>query len=90
MLKAHRAIGCLTSIASAMFGLAALIPCRLALGRIDSDKIENENKNNDASVEGMGIETVKILNWRKHWEDLSFAVLNFLRKQTKIIYIIGL
>ena len=23
---------------------------------------------------------------RKHWEDLSFVVLNFLRKQTKIIY----
>ena len=62
MLKAHRAVDCLTSIAFAMFGLAALIPRRLALGRIDSDKIENENKNNDASVEGMGIETVKILN----------------------------
>ena len=27
---------------------------------------------------------------RKHWEDLSFVVLNFLRKQTKIIYIISL
>ena len=27
---------------------------------------------------------------RKHWEDLSFVVLNFLMKQTKIIYIIGL
>ena len=27
---------------------------------------------------------------RKHWEDLSFVVLNFLRKQIKIIYIIGL
>ena len=64
MLKAHCAIGCLTSIASAMFGLAALIRRRLASGRTDSDEIENENehKNNDASVEGMGIETVKILN----------------------------
>ena len=27
---------------------------------------------------------------RKHWEDLSSVVLNFLRKQTKIIYIISL
>ena len=64
MLKAHRAAGCLTSIASAMFGLVALIrPC-LASGRTDSDKIENENEheNDDASMEGMGIETVKILN----------------------------
>ncbi|KAK7844456.1 probable xyloglucan glycosyltransferase 12 [Quercus suber] len=62
MLKAHRAAGCLTSIASAMFGLAALIRRRLASGRTDSDEIENENEheheneNDDASVEGMGRE----------------------------------
>ena len=64
MLKAHRAAGCLTSIASAMFGLTALICSRFASGRTDFDEIENENEheNNDASVEGMGIETVKILN----------------------------
>ena len=64
MLKAHRAAGCLTSIASEMFGLIALIRPRLALGRTDSDEIENENEheNDDTSVEGMGIETVKILN----------------------------
>ena len=64
MLKAHRATSCLTSIASAMFDLAALIRRHLASGRTDSDEIENENEheNNDASVEGMGIETVKILN----------------------------
>ena len=59
MLKAHRAIDCLTSIASAMFGLTALIHRRLASGWTDYDEIKNEN--NDASVEGMGIETVKIL-----------------------------
>ena len=53
MLKAHRATSCLTSIAFAMFGLAALIHRHLTSGRIDSDEIENEN---DASVEGMGRE----------------------------------
>ena len=64
MLKAHCATGCLTSITSAMFGLAALIRRRLASGQTDSDEIKNENEheNNDASVEGMGIEIVKILN----------------------------
>ena len=59
MLKAHRAAGCLTSIASALFGLTALIRRHLALGRTDSDEIENENEHeheNDALVEGMGRE----------------------------------
>ena len=57
-LKAHCAAGCLTSIASAMFGLAALIRRHLASGRIDSDEIKNEteHENDDASVEGMGRE----------------------------------
>ena len=64
MLKAHRAAGCLTSIASAMFGLIALVRHRLASDRTDFDEIKNENEheNDDTSVEGMGIETVKILN----------------------------
>lgn len=59
MLKAHHAAGCLTSIASAMFGLAALIHRHLTSGRTDFNEIKNET--DDASVEGMGIETVKIL-----------------------------
>ena len=57
MLKAHRVAGCLTSIASALFGLATLIHRHLASGRIDFDEIENENEHeNDALVEGMGRE----------------------------------
>ena len=58
MLKAHCAASCLTSIASTMFGLAALIRRHLASSRTDFDEIENENKheNDDASVEGMGRE----------------------------------
>ncbi|XP_068656024.1 probable xyloglucan glycosyltransferase 12 [Aristolochia californica] len=45
LLKAHRAAGCLTSIASAMFGLAAAIRRRVASGRTDSD-IGNEGQEN--------------------------------------------
>ena len=57
MLKAHRVAGCLTSIASALFGLATLIHRHLASGRTDFDEIENENEHeNDALVEGMGRE----------------------------------
>ncbi|KAA8528436.1 hypothetical protein F0562_035791 [Nyssa sinensis] len=37
LLKAHKAAGCLTSIASAMFGLAAAIRRRVASGRTDAD-----------------------------------------------------
>ncbi|KAJ4965112.1 hypothetical protein NE237_016961 [Protea cynaroides] len=46
LLRAHRAAGCLTSIALAMFGLAAAVKRRLASGRTDSEigsEIENEN-----------------------------------------------
>ena len=101
MLKAHRAAGCLTSIAFAMFGLTALIRHRLALGRTNYDEIKNEN--DDASVEGMGIETVKILAQKELRLAQKFCLVrkkalgkfficsvNFLRKQTMFIYIIGL
>jgi hypothetical protein len=57
LLKAHRAAGCLTSIASAMFGLAALIRRRLASGRTDSDENENDNDDNDVVLaDGVGRE----------------------------------
>ncbi|XP_068653772.1 probable xyloglucan glycosyltransferase 12 [Aristolochia californica] len=45
LLKAHRAAGCLTSIASAMFGLAAAIRRRVASGRTDSDTGNDEQEN---------------------------------------------
>ncbi|GMN35911.1 hypothetical protein TIFTF001_005614 [Ficus carica] len=37
LLKAHRAAGCLTSIASATFGLASAVRRRIASGRTDSE-----------------------------------------------------
>ncbi|KAG9440657.1 hypothetical protein H6P81_020822 [Aristolochia fimbriata] len=45
LLKAHRAAGCLTSIASAMFGLAAAIRRRVASGKTDSDITNDEREN---------------------------------------------
>ncbi|XP_058080506.1 probable xyloglucan glycosyltransferase 9 [Magnolia sinica] len=44
LLKAHKAAGCLSSIASAAFGLAAVVRRRLASGRTDSEMAaESEN-----------------------------------------------
>ncbi|XP_020595929.1 probable xyloglucan glycosyltransferase 9 [Phalaenopsis equestris] len=41
LLKAHRAAGCLTSLASAVVGLASAIRRRVASGRTDSDSDES-------------------------------------------------
>ncbi|GMH17993.1 hypothetical protein Nepgr_019834 [Nepenthes gracilis] len=49
LLKAHRAAGCLSSIASAAFGFAATITRRVKAGRTDSDDpaAEFDNDNDD-------------------------------------------
>lgn len=51
LLKAHRAAGCLTSIGTAMFGLAAAIRRRVASGRTDSEN-DNDDSQNDVVVDG--------------------------------------
>lgn len=51
LLKAHRAAGCLTSIGTAMFGLAAAIRRRVASGRTDSEN-DNDDSQNDVAVGG--------------------------------------
>ncbi|KAF5179009.1 Xyloglucan glycosyltransferase [Thalictrum thalictroides] len=54
LLKAHKAAGCLTSIASAMLGLGAAIRRRVASGRTDSDtnnEIENDDNNDNDMIE---------------------------------------
>jgi len=51
LLKAHRAAGCLTSIGTAMFGLAAAIRRRVASGRTDSEN-DNDDIQNDVVVGG--------------------------------------
>ncbi|XP_054819710.1 probable xyloglucan glycosyltransferase 12 isoform X1 [Prosopis cineraria] len=43
LLKAHRAAGCLTSIGSALLGLASAVKRRVASGRTDADA-DNENE----------------------------------------------
>ncbi|KAF5461962.1 hypothetical protein F2P56_018018 [Juglans regia] len=42
LLKAHRAAGCLTSIAAAMFSLAAAIRRRVSSGQTDSEDADND------------------------------------------------
>ncbi|KAK9946344.1 hypothetical protein M0R45_011813 [Rubus argutus] len=45
LLKAHRAAGCLTSLGSAMLGLASAIRRRVASGRTDTDTDTDRDRN---------------------------------------------
>lgn len=56
LLKAHRAAGCLTSIGTAMFALAAAIRRRVASGRTDSDNDADDSQNDVISSAGGGRE----------------------------------
>lgn len=56
LLKAHRAAGCLTSIGSAMFGVAAAIRRRVASGRTDSDVADHDDEMDAARAAGVGRE----------------------------------
>ncbi|KAF8406172.1 hypothetical protein HHK36_008252 [Tetracentron sinense] len=66
LLKAHKAAGCLTSIASAMFGLVAIIRRRVNSGRTDSET-ENENQ----TVKSRFYSCIKLFLW------LSVILLGF-------------
>nr|DAD41591.1 TPA_asm: hypothetical protein HUJ06_015914 [Nelumbo nucifera] len=70
LLKAHRAAGCLTSIASAMFGLASAIRRRVASGRTDSDS-GNDNENENPTVKNRFYSCIKVFLW------LSMVLLGF-------------
>ncbi|KAL6317307.1 hypothetical protein AAG906_030060 [Vitis piasezkii] len=64
LLKAHKAAGCLTSIASAMFGLAAAVRRRVASGRTDTDNdngggMEQENP----TVKSRFYSCIKVFLW---------------------------
>lgn len=48
LLKAHRAAGCLTSLGSAMLGLASAIRRRVASGRTDTDTDTDRDRENPA------------------------------------------
>ncbi|KAF8404833.1 hypothetical protein HHK36_009722 [Tetracentron sinense] len=70
LLKAHKAAGCLTSIASAMFGLVAIIRRRVASGRTDSES-ENEVGNENQTIKSRFYSCIKVFLW------LSVVLLGF-------------
>lgn len=68
LLKAHRAAGCLTSIASAFFSLAAIVRRRVSSGRTDSG--DNSSSENPA-VKSKFYGCIKVFLW------LSLLLLGF-------------
>uniref|UniRef100_A0A5B7AMJ0 Putative glycosyl transferase family 2 family protein n=1 Tax=Davidia involucrata TaxID=16924 RepID=A0A5B7AMJ0_DAVIN len=74
LLKAHKAAGCLTSIASAMLGIAAAIRRRVASGRTDVDN-DTETRGNMApenlTVKARFYSCIKVFLW------LSVLLLGF-------------
>ncbi|CAI9115975.1 OLC1v1017004C1 [Oldenlandia corymbosa var. corymbosa] len=68
LLKAHKAAGCLTSIASALVSLAAVVRRRVASGRTDTtDSIASENP----AVKSRFYSCIKVFLW------LSILLLGF-------------
>ncbi|GMH16483.1 hypothetical protein Nepgr_018324 [Nepenthes gracilis] len=61
LLKAHRAAGCLSSIASATFGLAAEIRRRVKAGRTDSEDLAADNYNESRMVRARSYLVIKAL-----------------------------
>ncbi|KAA8538261.1 hypothetical protein F0562_027916 [Nyssa sinensis] len=72
LLKAHKAAGCLTSIASAMFGIVSAVRRRVASGRTDADSETSGNM----GAENLAVKTrfyscIKVFLW------LSVLLLGF-------------
>ncbi|KAF8410261.1 hypothetical protein HHK36_002786 [Tetracentron sinense] len=70
LLKAHKAAGCLTSIASAMFGLVAVVKRRVASGRTDSETGNDVFRENQ-TVKSRFYFCIKMFLW------LSVVLLGF-------------
>ncbi|XP_062101122.1 probable xyloglucan glycosyltransferase 12 [Humulus lupulus] len=76
LLKAHRAAGCLTSIASAMFSLTAIVRRRLASGRTDTDNDRDTGARGRRETENPAVKNrfygcIKVFLW------LSLLLLGF-------------
>lgn len=77
LLKAHKAAGCLTSIASTMFSLAAAVRRRVASGRTDSDANDAETETVDTrehenpTIKSRFYSCIKVFLW------LSVVLLGF-------------
>lgn len=74
LLKAHRAAGCLTSIASATFGLAAAVRRRVASGRTDTD--DADTNRGDTGRENLTVKT-RFYSCIKVFLSLSLVLLGF-------------
>ncbi|XP_047307415.1 probable xyloglucan glycosyltransferase 12 [Impatiens glandulifera] len=75
LLKAHKAAGCLTSIASSMIGIAAAIRRRVASGRTDSDA-DNDTVGGVGSAENKTVKS-RIYLCIKIFLCLSIMLLGF-------------
>lgn len=76
LLKAHKAAGCLTSIASAMLSLGSLIKRRLRSGRTDTDAdveidLDAGRENENITVKSRFYSCIKVFLW------LSVLLLGF-------------
>ncbi|XP_050209378.1 probable xyloglucan glycosyltransferase 12 [Mercurialis annua] len=76
LLKAHKAAGCLTSIATAMVSLGSLVKRRLHSGRTDTDDVDTEPRTNRMENENPTVKTrfyscIKVFLW------LSVLLLGF-------------
>ncbi|XVF36466.1 hypothetical protein REPUB_Repub19eG0061100 [Reevesia pubescens] len=74
LLKAHRAAGCLTSIASTLVSLGSAIRRRVASGRTDTDndnETDNSSFNENKTVKSRFYNCIKVFLW------LSFLLLGF-------------
>ncbi|XP_021284341.1 probable xyloglucan glycosyltransferase 12 [Herrania umbratica] len=76
LLKAHRAAGCLTSIASTLVNLGSAIRRRVASGRTDADNDQDTETDNTSSKENKTVKTrfyncIKVFLW------LSLLLLGF-------------
>ncbi|KAL6983051.1 putative xyloglucan glycosyltransferase 12 [Sarracenia purpurea var. burkii] len=77
LLKAHRAAGCLTSIGSAMLGLADAIRRRVASGRTDTDDTDNDaGTSSDADAENLTVKS-RIYSFIKVFLWISVFLLGF-------------
>ncbi|PSS17312.1 Xyloglucan glycosyltransferase [Actinidia chinensis var. chinensis] len=72
LLKAHRAAGCLTSVAAAMYGLTAAIRRRVAAGKTDTDAENDGNRTaENPAVKTRIYSCIKVFLW------LSVLLLGF-------------
>ncbi|KAK9111989.1 hypothetical protein Scep_019508 [Stephania cephalantha] len=71
LLRAHKAAGCLSSIASAMMAVSAAVHRRIASGRTDSDIVNENGSNESPIVRSRFFNCIKLFLW------MSIMLLGF-------------